>query len=75
MKKHISGSPLVVRVCSHRARHRLQNLIGAETQGYFSWDRKGEWRACPPEFLERALAIKGIRRAVFADDMRRYIDW
>jgi hypothetical protein len=64
----------IVRVTSHRARQKLQRLVG-RTQGYFSWDRDGSWYECPPDKLEQALTIKGIRRAKWKDDLRPYIKW
>lgn len=33
----------VVRITSHRAREKLDHLIG-NTQTYYSWERKGEWQ-------------------------------
>lgn len=65
----------IIRVTSHRARDKFHRLVGKETQGYFSWDRMGEWRECPPDKLEEALKIKGIKRAKWQGDLRRCIDW
>lgn len=61
----------IVRVTSHRARDKLFALIGKQ-QGYFSWERRGEWRECPPSMLGPALQITGIKRAKWTDDLRKY---
>jgi hypothetical protein len=64
----------IVRVLSHRAREKLHRLIG-ETPGYFSWHREGSWYECPPDKLDQAVKIKGIRRARWRDDLRPFIRW
>ena len=64
----------VVRVTSHRAREKLRCLIGP-TQGYYSWTRDGSWREYPPERVEEALAIKGVKRSMWREDLRPYVDW
>ena len=64
----------IVRVTSHRARKNLQQLVG-RTQGYFSWDRQGSWYECPLDKVEQVLAIKGIRRSRWKNDLRPYVKW
>jgi hypothetical protein len=70
----IGSDPTVVRVTSHRAREKLDRLIG-RTQAYYQWDKNGEWRAVPPESLDECLAITGIKRAKWSSDMRQCINW
>lgn len=63
----------VVRVKSHRAREKLKDLLGFLPDGYFSWERDGEWREVPVDRLEEILRIKGISRSKRADDLRPYL--
>ena len=65
----------LVKVGSHRARERLERLLGYLPPGYFSWQRQGEWREIPDDKLAQALAIKGITRARRRDDLRPFINW
>jgi hypothetical protein len=59
------GKP-VVRVASHRARHKLDRICAGDS--LFTWDAGGVFRAVPPESLPAALAITGITRARVQSD-------
>lgn len=66
----------IVRVGSHSARRRLDNLIGGRTQGFFSWRSKGEWRGIPPEKVKGARELVGITvPRSLPDDIQKCIDW
>ena len=67
----------LVRVNSHRARHKLQQAIGRLPQGYFSFHAEGEWREVTPEELQKLkhAKIKGISQSRWNDQLRRYLPW
>lgn len=66
----------LVRVTSHRAREKLERLLGYPPKGYFSWQRAGSWREVPADKRAAALAIKGIKPAGRkVDDLREYISF
>ena len=62
----------LVKVSSHRAREKLVRLLGYVPQGYFSWRREGEWLEVPHGKLAEALAIKGISRAKWKPDLKKF---
>ena len=66
----------IVRVHSHRARSKLIHLLGGITpQGYFSFNKRGEWREIPDDKLDDAKQIKGISASKLPSDALGYINW
>lgn len=66
----------LVRVTSHRARHKLYHLLGSDAPGFYSWERGGEWREIPAGKYEDALKIIGIKPAGRnTTDLRPYVAW
>ena len=62
----------MVRIGSHRAREKLERLLGTLPQTYFSWHREGQWCEVPAEKLTDALLIKGISNGPrVRDDLRK----
>lgn len=57
------SDPVLVKVASGRARQKLAALLGYLPQGYYSFNKKGEWRDVPAARLGEVLKIKGITRA------------
>lgn len=69
----MDSTKTLVRVGSHRARSKLEQLLGYLPQGYFSFYRPGEFREVPADKAEAALQIKGISKARWHDDFRKYL--
>jgi hypothetical protein len=63
----------LVRVNSHRARHKMQQALGRLPQGYYNFYLKGEWREVTPEELQKLkdAKIKGISESRWNDQLRR----
>ena len=69
----IKAKHTLIRVRSHRSRMSLVYLLGYLPQGYFVWDRPGEYRECPDDKLQAAMKVKGITRArVDRNELRAY---
>jgi hypothetical protein len=68
---------ILVRVGSHRARHRLAQAIGAKIQSWYSFYHSGYLAEVPPDKLADAVAITGITKANIKDLERRHpcISW
>lgn len=65
-----------VRVHSHRAMDRVVRLLGFKPQEYFSFYRPGRsWLEVPTVRLAEVLAIKGITKSKWRDDLRKCINW
>ena len=64
-----------VRTTSHRARQKLADLLGYDPQGFYRWDKRGDWREVPAERLAEALAINGVHKSQRRPEHREYIDW
>jgi hypothetical protein len=65
-----------VRVHSHRAMDRVQQVLGFKPQEYFSFWRPGQyWLEIPTARLAEVLAIKGIAKSKWREDMRKTIKW
>lgn len=73
----IKNGLALIKIGSHRARERLEQLLGRLPKGYFDWHRQGEWREVTPEELEKVKAakIKGITQSRWIDGLRPYINW
>ncbi len=67
----------LIKIGSHRARQKLENLLGRLPSGYFDWHRQGEWREVTPEELEKVkiAKIRGITQSRWTDGLRPYINW
>lgn len=67
----------LIKIGSHRARDKVQRLLGRLPQGYFDWNRQGEWREVTPEELQKIkdAKIKGVTQSKWTDGLRQYIDW
>lgn len=63
-----------VKCNSHRARHKMFDLIGRQLS-WFSWDRSGEWYRLDSTSADLALEIKGISKAKKIDDLRKCISF
>lgn len=67
----------LVRVNSHRARSKLQQVIGRLPQGYYSFQVVGEWREVTPAELQKLkeAKIKGITQSRWNEQLRCYLPW
>lgn len=67
----------LVRVGSHRARERLYRFIRREPQGYFSYQRSGEWREVTVAELAmiKTNKLTGITASRWQDDLRGYTNY
>jgi hypothetical protein len=54
---------VIVRVQSHRARHKMQAALGRLPQGYYSWDFPGEFREVTTAEWAKLQGVKGLSRA------------
>jgi hypothetical protein len=55
---------VIVRVASHRARHKLYDLLGVSNLPWFwSWEDGNNFAEIPTDQLASARAIKGITAA------------
>jgi hypothetical protein len=52
-----------VRTKSHRARHKLDALLGYHPPYYWTWEDGGEFAKIPADKLDEARKIKGITKA------------
>ncbi len=78
VKTELRDGMAIVRIGSHRAREKLKRLFGgAERQGYYKWNKPGEWREVSQEEMNRLREkpIKGVTQSKWDDDLRKYIDW
>ncbi len=67
----------LVRIGSHRARHKLRDLIGqrGHLRYFFSFHRPGLWAEIPAYRLAAARRITGITRAKPAPDIQQCLNW
>jgi hypothetical protein len=63
------SADVLVRTHSHRARRRLQILLGSLPPSYNSWLRGGGYFWLPEAALAAALQIKGVRKAQDPGDL------
>lgn len=67
---------MLIRVKSHRARDRMQTVLGYLPQGYFSWEYPGEFRDVPADEVAKLTDIPGLTRArVDLTQLRPYTNW
>lgn len=73
----IKDGKALVRVNSHRARNKMQQVIGHLPQGYYNFHADGEWREVTLEELQKLKAanIKGITQSRWNDELRSYLPW
>jgi hypothetical protein len=65
----------IVRVNSHRAREKMERLLGFEPTEYFSFSHDYHWWEVPDDKLEEILKIKGIRKSKLPENARECINW
>lgn len=67
---------MFIKINSHRARDRVASALGRLPQGYFDWNKKGEWREISPEEFEKVKDIKGVTKSrVKSENLCQYISW
>lgn len=61
----MDNKTILVRVASHRARHKLFSILSSPPQAFYSWEAiaTGGFFLIPVVFLESALKITGITKA------------
>lgn len=76
----MNSEVVYLRVRSHRARHKLQDLFGGKVPSYYDPStlfRKGFHHLfeVPTDMLEEALKIKGITKARVSDTSKLCKTW
>ena len=73
----IKDGMALLKVSSHRAREKLEKLLGRQPQCYYSFHREGYWYAVTPEELEKVkrAKIKCITQSDWKDDLLKCWDW
>ena len=51
---------IYVRCTSHRARHKLERLLGYPPRDFFTLPNYTHYLEIPAEYVDAALAIKGV---------------
>jgi len=54
---------VLVKCGSHRARHKLERLLGYTPQAYYSFYARNHAYEVPADKLDSALAIKGVTKS------------
>ncbi len=73
----IKNNKALIKINSHRAREKLERLLGYLPQGYYSFWKTGEWIEVSLEELQQIknTKIKGITQSKWFDTLRKYINW
>lgn len=66
---------MIIKVNSHRARQKVENILGYLPQGYFSFYKTGEWREIKDEEFELIKNIKGITKSKLPEKAMEYWKW
>ena len=65
------GQQVILRTKSHRARQRLESILGRHPQFFWTWEDGGVFAAVTAEEYERVKRIKGITKARVPRDKLR----
>jgi len=73
----IRDDKALLKINSHRAREKLERLLGYLPQCYFSFYRKGEFREVTLKELGlvKDAKIKGITQSHWSDDLLKSWSW